>query len=938
MAKTIKGITVEIGGNTTKLQKAMEAANSSIKKTQSELKEVDKALKLDPSNLTMLTQKQELLTKSIEDTGNKLKALEEVQEQVEQQFKSGKIGEEAYRDFQREVETTRASLKNLEAQQSSVNSKIDEIKNPAKEVDNAKSKYEQAKEAVSKVVKVLIEVGEAAGKAATAVGKVAVETAKIEAKAVGIAADEFKKYAQTIAATATAIAGFSVKTGITFEEQMSTVAAISGAAGDEFDQLKAKAKEMGETTEFSATQSAEAMEYMAMAGWDTTDILDGLAGVMDLASASGEDLATVSDIVTDAMTAFGMTAEESTRFSDVLAKTASSANTNVAMMGETFKNVAPLAGAMGYSIEDMSVAIGLMANSGIKGQKSGTALKNIITNLADPTDEVAAAMTELGVSLTNAAGETRPFEEVVDQLRSAFDGLTESEKAQYASTIAGKQGMAGLLAVVNSSEADYRALSEEINNASGAAAKMAEVKLDNLSGDIKLLKSSLEGTALSIYESLAPGLRELVGDTNNVVTALKEHGLAGALEEAGMLVYNLSDRLTKSLPKALPKFISGFNSFVLVGVQGLVDMLPTITEELLPELLIGFNDLVQGLVAEILAAAPYILQGAATLFTGLLDGLNQVAEQLVNMLPDIVDLVGDTLENNGPTILKSGLQLLVTLLTGLSDNTDKIVATVVSLIPVFVDTITEHLPEILDAGLTIIEQLTLGILDNLDVIIKAAADLISAFLAEAALHLDDILGFGLDIIVAIGKGIAETFSPISDALSDWLVDVVDWFKQKWRDFKDLGKQIIDGIAEGIVEGFNTVKGALTDDFVDNWLVGIKDILGIHSPSTLFRDQIGKNMALGIGVGFEQEMSNVTDAMNAAIPRSFDTNVAVNASAGSFEGAAPRAGEVSGTTPGGTITFILADSAGATIATAVANPLDIINGQMINLSERKIAGV
>lgn len=313
-----------------------------------------------------------------------------------------------------------------------------------------------------------------------------------------------------------------ISAGMDFDSQMSTVAAISGATGEEFEILRAKAQEMGATTAFSATESAQAMEYMAMAGWETTDITNGLAGVMNLAAASGEDLATTSDIVTDAMTAFGMSADQSTYFADVLAQTATNANTNVGMMGETFKYVAPLAGAMGYNIEDMSAAIGLMANAGIKGSQSGTSLRNIITNLASPTDTVAGAMDDLGISLTDSDGKTKSFGETLSDLRISFADLNEVQKTQYASAIAGKEGMSGLLALINSSDEDFDKLTDSIKNCTGASEKMAEIRLDNLEGDVTLFKSALEGAQIAISDKLTPVLRNLVKKATDAIPRIQK--------------------------------------------------------------------------------------------------------------------------------------------------------------------------------------------------------------------------------------------------------------------------------------------------------------------------------------------------------------------------------------------------------------------------------
>lgn len=316
----------------------------------------------------------------------------------------------------------------------------------------------------------------------------------------------------------------AVKVTSTFDSAMSEVKAISGATGTQFTQLRDKAIEMGAKTKFSATESAEAFKYMAMAGWDTKDMLNSISGVMNLAAASGEDLGTVSDIVTDAMTAFGLAADGTTKvlkngynvevsnaehFSDVLAEASSRSNTNVSLMGATFKYVAPIAGAMGYSIEDTAVAIGLMANAGIKGEQAGTALRSTITRLVKPTKESGTAMDALGISVTNSDGSMKSLDDVLRQVRSSMSGLTEDQKASYAAMLAGQEGMSGLLAIVNASDEDYQKLSESIQNCTGASQEMADTMQDNLGGAVTLLKSALESAGITIGERLTPYIREL---------------------------------------------------------------------------------------------------------------------------------------------------------------------------------------------------------------------------------------------------------------------------------------------------------------------------------------------------------------------------------------------------------------------------------------------
>lgn len=296
-----------------------------------------------------------------------------------------------------------------------------------------------------------------------------------------------------------------------FESMMSQVKAISGATGQAFDDLTAKAQEMGATTKFTATESAEAFNYMAMAGWKPQQMIDGISGIMSLAAASGEDLGTTSDIVTDALTAFGLQAGDAGHFADVLAQASANANTNVSMLGESFKYVAPVAGAMNYSVEDTSLALGLMANASIKGSMAGTALKTSLANMAAPTDSMAAAMDKYGISLTDSEGNMKSLRGVIDNLRGSLGGLSETEQTAAASTIFGKEAMAGMLAIINASEEDYNKLSTAIGNSKDAAEGMADTMLDNLKGSFTLMQSAIEGTENAFGKRLSPYLRDIAG-------------------------------------------------------------------------------------------------------------------------------------------------------------------------------------------------------------------------------------------------------------------------------------------------------------------------------------------------------------------------------------------------------------------------------------------
>lgn len=296
----------------------------------------------------------------------------------------------------------------------------------------------------------------------------------------------------------------AVKTAADFESGMSKVQSISGASGKDMGKLTEKAKEMGAKTKFSASESADAFSYMAMAGWDTKQMLEGIEHTMYLAGATGEDLAQVSDIVTDSLSAFGLKAKKTEKFVDVLAKTASSTNTDVGKMGETFKYVAPTAGALKFTVKDTAKAIGLMANSGIKASQAGTSLNSWLTRMAKPTKESQSAMDKLGISLTDKNGKMKSFGQITKETRTAFAGLTKSEKAQYAAMLAGKTGMSGLLAIVNASNKDFNKLSRAIGNSSGAAKKMYDVANNNLKGAITVIKSTIESIAITFGKKLMP--------------------------------------------------------------------------------------------------------------------------------------------------------------------------------------------------------------------------------------------------------------------------------------------------------------------------------------------------------------------------------------------------------------------------------------------------
>ncbi|MFD0942884.1 phage tail tape measure protein [Savagea faecisuis] len=472
MAKEIGNLNVVVGLDSTGFQNGIGQLNREMRKVQSEFRLASTEMGKHGKELDGLKLKSDSLTKQTELQRQKVQALEAAhQKSVETKGADAK----ATQELETKLNNAKTQLSRMEQELQSVN----------QEIKLQSSGWQQLSQALAPVGEKMQEIG----KKMESVGKEL--TTKVTLPLVGLGAA-------------------AVKVGSDFEAGMSEVAAISGATGTDLQRLEEKAKEMGATTKFSASESADALKYMAMAGWDTNQMLDGLEGVMMLAASSGEDLGRVSDIVTDALTAFGMEARQAGEFADLLASASSNSNTNVGLLGESFKYVAPLFGAMGYSAEDAALALGLMANAGIKGSQSGTSLKTAIANLANPTDKMKTAMSELGISITDANGEMLPFKDVMDELRGKFAGLTEEQQAQYAATIFGKEAMSGMLAIINASDDDYEKLTQATREYNGVAKEMADVMIDNLQGGLTILKSGLEGVGIQIFEILLPHLQKLV--------------------------------------------------------------------------------------------------------------------------------------------------------------------------------------------------------------------------------------------------------------------------------------------------------------------------------------------------------------------------------------------------------------------------------------------
>lgn len=473
-AGRIKGITVEIGGDTTKLQTALKGVNSEIKNTQAHLKDVEKLLKLDPGNTDLLAQKQKLLSDAVSETKDKLTTLKTAAEQANTALANGDISQEQYDALQREIIETEQDLKKLEEQAKQSDAALQKI---AANGEKLKTVGDNISSAGQKMLPVTA--------AVTGLGTAAVTTAA-----------NFESSMSQVQATM----------GVT-KDAMSTV---DGQSVNTMDTLSELAKKMGAETAFSAKECADALNYLALAGYDTQQMCDTLPTVLNLAAAGDIDLASASDMVTDAMSALGMGVDESTKMVDQMAKTASSTNTSVAQLGEGILTIGATAKSIKGGTAELNTALGILANNGIKGAEGGTHLRNVILSLQNPTDKAAAQMDALGVSVYDSNGNMRSLNDILGDLNKSMDGMTSADKANIIATIFNKTDLASVNALLANTGDTWDSLQNSITNSAGAAQQMADTQLDNLQGQITILKSALEGLAISFGELLMPAIKQIV--------------------------------------------------------------------------------------------------------------------------------------------------------------------------------------------------------------------------------------------------------------------------------------------------------------------------------------------------------------------------------------------------------------------------------------------
>ena len=736
---------VKIGANISEYKAGMKECAQSMKDIQQEYSLASQKAKLLGDEQGTLKAKTEQLTAKIETQKEKIRLNTDYADKLRQQLEKLHNKES---DLKTKISETEKALEQSKEQ---TGESSEETQKLSKELETLKSKLSNTEKSIETTTNRLENVKKQTEFATKELANMETELGQVQRKLSTLslekmgdgmqkAGDKISNAGEKLMGVTTAIAGVttvSVKTFADFEAQMSKVGAISGATGEDLEKLGEKAKEMGAKTKFSATESGEAMEYMAMAGWKTGDMLNGIEGIMNLAAASGENLATTSDIVTDAMTAFGLSASGTTtivkdgfskevanasHFADVLAAASSNSNTNVSMLGESFKYAAPVAGALGYSVEDTAVALGLMANSGIKASQGGTALRTTLTNLAKPTESIKAAMNYLGISLQNNDGSMKSLMEIMTDLRSSFGQckmpmdefkesladieakyesgeLTEKKyneavadltekaygaegalKAKYAATIAGKEGMSGLLSIVSAAPEDFEKLTNAIYDSDGAAEKMASTMIDNLAGKTTIMKSTLEGVSITIGEILAPKAEAAVEKVTNLAEKFlsldKETqknivtmgavvaAIAPALIIIGKLTHGIGEGITKvvDMSKSIQK-MGGIMTLLTSPIALAIAAIAAITAVIIT--LWNTNEDFRNTVTQ-------IWNGIKDAFKTFADGIKQRLDELGISFSDIAAAI--------KAVWQGFCNLLAPIIEGAFAQVQNIISTVLNLI------------------------------------------------------------------------------------------------------------------------------------------------------------------------------------------------------------------------------------------------------------------
>ena len=846
MASRIQGITVEIGGDTTKLQNALKGVNGQIKSTQSQLKDVNKLLKLDPGNTELLAQKHKLLAEAVSETKEKLATLKTAAEQANTALANGEISQEQYDALQREIVETEQDLKNLETQ---------------------------------------------ANQSATAVQKIATTGEKL--KTVGDNISSAGQKLLPVTAGVTALGTASVTTAANFESSMSQVQAtmgitkdamstVNGQSVNTMDTLSKLAKKMGAETAFSASECAEALNYLALAGYDTEQMCNTLPTVLNLAAAGDIALADASDMVTDAMSALGMGVDEAETMVDQMAKTASTTNTSVAQLGEGILTIGATAKSIKGGTAELNTALGILANNGIKGAEGGTHLRNIILSLQNPTDKAAAQMEALGISVYDSEGNMRSMNDILGDLNKSMDGMTSAEKSNIIGTIFNKTDLSSVNALLANTGSTWDDLQQKITASGGAAQQMADTQLDNLQGQITILKSALEGLAISFGELLMPAIKQIVGWVQKFVDWL--NGLSEGTKKTVVTIALLAAALGPVLI-VIGKVISAVGTIMTIvpKIAGVINTVKGAFAALNTTMLANPIVLIIAAIAALVAAFIYlwnncdgfrqfwidlwenVKQVAITVWNAIKAFFSQVWEAIKTIFSTVFEVIKTlvtTYFNLYKTIIETVFNVIKTVITTIWEAIKGVFTTVFNVIKTLVTTYFNIYKTIIQTVLTIIQTVVTTVWNTIKTVITTVMTAIQTIFFTVWNAIQTIIS---NIVSGIKALITGNFEGVKNAIATIMNTIKSTISTIWNTIKSTVSTVLGAIRGAVTSAFNgivnAVKGAM-GNVLNTVISGFSNvrnhITGLASQAFTW----GRDLVMGIVNGIRSCIGAVADAASS----------------------------------------------------------------------------
>lgn len=830
MAGRIKGITVELGGDTTKLQTALKGVNSEIKNTQAQLKDVEKLLKLDPGNTDLLAQKQKLLSDAVSETKDKLTTLKTAAEQANTALANGDISQEQYDALQREIIETEQDLKKLEEQAKQSDAALQKI---AANGEKLKTVGDNISSAGQKMLPVTA--------AVTGLGTAAVTTAA-----------NFESSMSQVQATM----------GVT-KDAMSTV---DGQSVNTMDTLSELAKKMGAETAFSAKECADALNYLALAGYDTQQMCDTLPTVLNLAAAGDIDLASASDMVTDAMSALGMGVDESTKMVDQMAKTASSTNTSVAQLGEGILTIGATAKSIKGGTAELNTALGILANNGIKGAEGGTHLRNVILSLQNPTDKAAAQMDALGVSVYDSNGNMRSLNDILGDLNKSMDGMTSADKANIIATIFNKTDLASVNALLANTGDTWDSLQNSITNSAGAAQQMADTQLDNLQGQITILKSALEGLAISFGELLMPAIKQIVDWVQKFVDWLNsmDEGTKKVVVTVALLAAAIGPVLI-----VIGKVISAVGTIMTVvpKIASAISAVKTAFAALNVTMLANPIVLIIAAITALVAAFIYLWntnEGFRQFWIDLWEGIKQAVITAWNAITSFLFTAWESILSLAQTVWGGISGFFTTLwegIKGVFTSAWEAISGVMTTIWNTISSIWQSIYDTISPLLEAFQYLFETIFEAIRILIERALTAISQKISEIW---NGIVTFLTPILETIKNIFQTVWTAIQTVITTVLNAIKGVVSSVWNSIKSVVSTVMNAIKSTVTSIWNNVKTAIGNTIGQIYNVihsGFEKAVGYVKGLASQAFSWGRDLIMGIVNGIKSAVGAVTDAVN-----------------------------------------------------------------------------